>query len=98
MGNYLNKTKCNIIELPLYKTGDKNNKIYSLVELQIAEKEENIHKTIIEQYYELNQKFLREPATLLKDQLSKSVNTSNILIDSPSRNNRFGLCEPNIYR
>ena len=98
MNNYLNKTKCNIIELPLYKTGDKNNKIYSLVELQIAEKEGNIHKTIIEQYYELNQKFLREPATLLKDQLSKSVNTSNILIDSPSRNNRFGLCEPNIYR
>ena len=87
IGNILKDTTCQKLEIPLYKKDDKD-KIYALVSMYLSVKEENI-ASIKEKYEESNQKYLKEPLLLFKE---------NNYIEMPSKNNKFGLYEPNVYR
>ena len=89
INEYLSGTKFNILELPLYKEGDEEN-IYAQMELYFLEKDSNDNRRLSEIYEEMNLKYLREPLLIFKDY--------NNNIDTPSKNNRFGLYEPNVYR
>ena len=89
INEYLSDNKFNILELPLYKEDDEDN-IYACMEIYVLEKDLNDKRTIKEIYEEINQKYLREPLLIFKDY--------NNIIDTPSKNDRFGLYEPNVYR
>ena len=85
---HLNNKNCEILEQPLYKDDDKD-KIYACIDMSIYKNERGNDGPIKNKYREENEKYLREPLLILKD---------NQYIDTPSKNNRFGLYEPNVYR
>ena len=87
INKYLSNAECDILELPLNKEDDQD-KIYARIILYLSEKGQNII-SIKEKYEEINQKYLKEPLLIFKE--SK-------ILDSPSRKNKFGLYEPNVYR
>ena len=93
--NILYNTNCNILELPLYKIDDPN-KIYALIEITISEKEPNSELTFQERYEEYNNKYLRAPLLIIKEESEKE--NENTIINFQSKNNHFGLYEPNIFR
>ena len=87
INKYLSDTNFKKLEIPIYKEDDKD-KIYALVLIYLFEKGENI-ASIREKYEESYQKYLKEPLLLFKE---------NNFIEMPSKNNKFGLYEPNVYR
>ena len=93
--NILYNTNCNILELPLYKIDDQN-KIYALIEITISEKEPNSELTFQERYEEYNNKYLRAPLLIIKEESEKE--NENTIINFQSKNNHIGLYEPNIFR
>ena len=89
--SYLTNTNCDKVELPIYKQDeDSNNNIIACLELSLYEKDIiNNNKTFNEIYEETNKKYLREPLLIFKD---------SDCLDLPSKSDRFGLYEPNVYR
>ena len=89
--NYLANKNCDILEQPIYKNDDKD-RIYACVDIHLEEKDKDnmdIKNDKRDKYEEMNQKYLKEPLLILKD---------FDCIDTPSKNNNFGLYEPNIFR
>jgi hypothetical protein len=91
----LYNTNCNILELPLYKIDDPN-KIYALIEITISEIEQNPELTFQYRYEEYNKKYLKAPLLLIKEDSEKE--NENTIINFKSKNNHFGLYEPNVFR
>ena len=85
---YLKDKACDIIEIPIYANEEDNN-IIGYLELSLNDKMLNDNRTFNEIYEEANKKYLREPLLIFKD---------SDCLDLPSKNDRFGLYEPNVYR
>ena len=83
---------CNSLELPLYKKDEQNN-IYARISLTISEIEPNSKISFQTKYEENNMKYLREPLLIIKESLEK-----NLISEYHSKNNHFGLYEPNVFR
>ena len=89
LNSYLTNTNSDKIELPIYKK-DEDNNIMACLELSLYEKDlNNNNKTFGEIYEETNRKYLIEPLLIFKD---------SDCLDFPSKNDKFGLYEPNVYR
>ena len=88
LNEYLKNKNCTILELPLLKQNEEDI-IYGYIEIYFIDKELNNNSSFQELYEEMYKNVLKDPYLLIRE---------NDCLDSPSKNNRFGLYEPNVYR
>ena len=91
----LNISKCNILELPLYKKDEKTDfaEIIGYIEIKILVIEQKSSTNFNNIYEEINMKYLKEPLLLIKEDTNYNKKS-----DYRSKNSHFGLYEPNVYR